>query len=162
MRKAQSKIISLDRLSELAERLHREGRKIITTNGCFDILHWGHLKYLEDARELGDLLICGVNSDQSVKCLKGASRPLVPEQLRALQLAGLESVDFVVVFPEATPDHFLGLVRPSIHVKGGDYAPQALPERAVVEAGGGKVICLPLVPGLSTTKLIEKIIQSVS
>jgi len=157
IRTAESKQVRMEDLPALAHRLHLEDRKIVTTNGCFDLLHWGHLKYLQDARALGDLLICGVNADSSVKGLKGEGRPLVAEGLRALQLAALESVDYVVIFSEPTPNRFLELIGPAIHVKGGDYLEKALPEREVVEKGGGKVVCLPFVPGLSTSGLIEKI-----
>lgn len=129
----------------------------MTTNGCFDILHWGHLQYLEKARELGSVLICLVNADASVKKLKGESRPINAEGIRARQLAALESIDYVVIFGEDTPEKILGEIRPAIHCKGGDYRPADLPETKVVEAGGGKVVCLPLAEGFSTTGLLEKI-----
>jgi D-glycero-beta-D-manno-heptose 1-phosphate adenylyltransferase len=157
MRNPESKIIPLAELEALSERLRRSGQRIVTTNGCFDLLHWGHLAYLRDARSLGDCLICGLNSDASVKRLKGVERPLVAENYRALQLASLEAVDYVTIFGETTPEKFLANVKPSVHVKGGDYRPEDLPERKVVEASGGKVVCVSLIPGFSTTALIAKL-----
>lgn len=112
---------------------------------------------MNEARALGDVLICGVNSDKSVQKLKGPTRPLVDEQTRLLQLAGIEAVDFVVLFSEDTPEAFLEIVRPDIHVKGGDYDPDKLPERDVVERHGGQVKCLSLIDGFSTSSLIEKL-----
>jgi len=157
MRSIESKVIQQHQLEPLCESIRKSGKTLVTTNGCFDILHWGHLQYLEKARELGDVLICAVNSDASVRKLKGPSRPIHPEGIRAKQLAALESVDYVVVFEEDTPDHVLDLIKPSLHVKGGDYRPDDLPEKAVVEKNGGKVRCLPLAPGFSTTSLIENL-----
>lgn len=157
MRKISSKVVSLDKLASLSLELKKQGKQIISTNGCFDILHWGHLQYLEKARELGDVLVCAVNSDASVKKLKGSSRPIHSEMVRAQQLAALESVDYVVIFGEDTPNLILSLIQPNIHVKGGDYLPEQLPEKSVVEKFGGKVVCLELVPGFSTTGLIESL-----
>jgi rfaE bifunctional protein nucleotidyltransferase chain/domain len=157
MRSSESKVIAIDEIEALASQLRASGRRIVTTNGCFDLLHWGHLAYLNEARALGDVLICGVNSDASVRHLKGDSRPLISEHYRALQLAALEAVDYVTIFSEETPDKFLEKVKPSLHVKGGDYQPDQLPERKVVEAGGGKVVCLSLILGFSTTGLIAKL-----
>lgn len=157
MRSIQSKVIQRNQLESFCQSLRKSGKKIISTNGCFDILHWGHLQYLEKARELGDVLICAVNSDASVKKLKGPSRPIHSEQIRAKQLAALEAVDYVVVFGEDAPNEILELIKPSIHVKGGDYRPEDLPERAIVEKNGGKVMCLPLAAGFSTTSLIESL-----
>lgn len=157
MRALEAKIIPLEKLEALCAQLRASGKKIVTTNGCFDFLHLGHIQYLMEARKLGDVLLCGVNSDGSVRGLKGAGRPVFDEKVRALQLAGLEAVDYVTVFSEKTPENFLRLVRPAIHVKGGDYVAAQLPERAVVEAGGGTVKCLSLVPGFSTTSLVAKL-----
>ncbi len=153
----ESKVIPFEGLPALAERLRAEGRRIVTTNGCFDLLHWGHIKYLHDARALGDVLICGVNADESVRRLKGPSRPIWDEKVRALQLAGLASVDYVAVFGEDTPERFVEAIRPAIHVKGGDYEGKDVPEKRVVERLGGKMVCVPLVPGFSTTGLVEKL-----
>lgn len=157
VRPLESKIIPPEKLASLSARLREEGKRIVTTNGCFDFLHLGHIQYLMEAKALGDILICGLNSDSSVRGLKGAGRPVFDEKVRALQLAGLETVDYVSVFSEKTPERFLELARPHIHVKGGDYRPDQLPERGVVEAGGGQVRCLSLVQGFSTTSLIAKL-----
>jgi D-glycero-beta-D-manno-heptose 1-phosphate adenylyltransferase len=160
VRHPTSKFISREAAPETAQRLHSAGKKIVTTNGCFDLLHLGHLRYLFEARAQGDVLWIGLNSDASVKRLKGPQRPLQEEQVRAEQLAALECVDYVTLFPEDTPEDFLERVRPSVHIKGGDYSPETLPERKVVEAHGGSLLCLGFVPGFSTTALIEKIKQS--
>ena len=148
--------------SELTSRLQQartDGDVVVTTNGCFDVLHLGHLRYLQAARQLGDLLVVAVNSDSSVRQLKGENRPLVPEAERAEMLAGLECVDYVVIFPELTPIDLLSELKPSIHVKGGDYKLEQLVERGVVEVNGGKVIVGLNVPGKSTTNLIEVICE---
>ena len=153
----EEKIIPFEKLTSLANDLRKAGKRLVTTNGCFDLLHWGHIKYLSDARSLGDVLICGVNADVSVKRLKGNTRPIWPERVRALQLAGLESVDYVAIFQEDTPVRFLEAVKPSIHVKGGDYKGKEIPEQKVMTSIGGKVVCVPLVEGFSTTSLIERL-----
>jgi D-glycero-beta-D-manno-heptose 1-phosphate adenylyltransferase len=157
VRSLEEKLIPRERIALLCNDLRLQGKKIVTTNGCFDLLHLGHITYLMEARQLGDLLIVGINSDLSVKKLKGESRPICQESARARQLAGLESVDFVCVFEESTPEKWLGEVRPDIHVKGGDYQPQNLPETRVVESLGGKVTCLSLIQGYSTSDMIHKI-----
>lgn len=151
------KIVSLEALPALSKLLKTQGKRLVTTNGCFDLLHFGHIQYLNEARALGDVLLVGLNSDASVRALKGPARPLNREDVRAKQLAALECVDYVAIFSERTPDQFLRLARPAIHVKGGDYRPEDLPERATVEEAGGRVQCLSLVPGYSTTGLIEKL-----
>ena len=148
--------------SELASILQQEkanGNIVVTTNGCFDVLHLGHLRYLQAARQLGDLLVVAVNSDSSVRQLKGENRPLVPEAERAEMLAGLGCVDYVVIFPELTPIDLLSELKPNIHVKGGDYKLEQLIERDVVEANGGKVVVGLNVPGESTTNLIQVICE---
>lgn len=148
--------------NELASRLQQakaNGNVVVTTNGCFDVLHLGHLRYLQAARRLGDLLVVAVNSDSSVRELKGENRPLIPEEERAEMLAGLECVDYVVIFPESTPIELLSELKPNIHVKGGDYKLEQLIEREVVEENGGKVIVGLNVPGKSTTNLIEVICE---
>lgn len=151
------KIVSIKTLPTLSQLVKDQGKRLVTTNGCFDLLHWGHIQYLNEAKALGDLLLVGLNSDASVKRLKGPARPLNPELVRARQIASLECVDYVVIFEEATPEAFLEMVKPAIHVKGGDYRVEDLPERTVVEAGGGEVRVLSLVPGFSTTSLIERL-----
>lgn len=143
----------------MADELRAQGKKIVTTNGCFDLLHIGHLQYLGQARELGDRLWIGLNSDRSVQALKGPKRPIQDEKSRLLQMAALEAVDYITVFEALTPVEFLKQVRPAIHVKGGDYRPEDLPETSVVEAGGGKIECLAFTPGFSTTALVEKILS---
>jgi rfaE bifunctional protein nucleotidyltransferase chain/domain len=135
------------------------GHRIVFTNGCFDILHVGHARYLAQARELGDLLVVGVNSDESVRGLKGDNRPLVPEAERAEMLAHLASVDYVCLFAEERPDALLELVRPHIHAKGGDYRADELPEAAVVRKHGGEIAILPLVAGRSTTNIVSRVLE---
>ena len=156
---AQQKIHDLSKLATILQQAKAEGAVVVTTNGCFDVLHLGHLRYLQAARQLGDLLIVAINSDTSVRELKGKNRPLVPEEERAEMLAGLECVDYVVIFPELTPISLLSELKPNIHVKGGDYKLEQLVEKEVVEANGGKVIVGLNVPGKSTTNLIEVICE---
>jgi len=159
-RKVQTKLVPHSRLASLSGELKAKGKRIVTTNGCFDLLHWGHINYLNEARELGDVLIVGINSDDSVRGLKGSTRPLLGEIHRAMQIAALEAVDYVTIFDDATPINFISQVAPQIHVKGGDYAGKELPERAAVEGLGGKLAFLSLVEGLSTSNLIKKIKES--
>jgi rfaE bifunctional protein nucleotidyltransferase chain/domain len=147
------RVVDLEQL--LAELAARPGR-VVTTNGCFDVLHVGHLQLLREAKALGDILVVAVNDDGSVCRLKGPSRPLVPAAERAELLAALEPVDYVVLFSEDTPDRVLAAIRPAVHVKGGDYRAEDLPETPTVEAGGGRVVIVPLVAGRSTTDLIRR------
>lgn len=136
----------------------RSGRTLVFTNGVFDILHAGHVQYLEAARALGDLLIVGVNDDESVRRLnKGPERPINPLVDRMAVLAALRCVDGVLAFSEDTPVELISRLRPDIHVKGGDYDAASLPETPVVEAGGGRVVILPLLPGRSTTGIVRKL-----
>jgi len=135
----------------------KAGKKIVFTNGVFDILHIGHLRYLQEAGKLGDILVVGVNSDSSVKTLKGSDRPVNGENERAELLAGLKPVDYTVIFAEQTPVALLEALKPHIHVKGGDYRKEDLPETAVVEKNGGEVRILSFVPGKSTTGILKKI-----
>jgi rfaE bifunctional protein nucleotidyltransferase chain/domain len=144
-------------LAQIAQRLRSQGKKLVTTNGCFDILHVGHVRILEAAREFGDELIVGVNSDDSVKRLKGPSRPVNSEADRAEVLAALKSVSYVWIFGEDTPVEFLKLVKPDVHVKGADYSPSQLAETPIVESFGGRVEILQLVPGKSTTNIVNRI-----
>lgn len=134
----------------------RSGR-VVFTNGCFDLLHPGHVAYLDEARRLGDHLVVGVNTDASVRRLKGPGRPLVPQDDRALVLAGLAAVDAVTLFEEDTPLELIEALKPDVLVKGGDYDLDGIVGREVVEAGGGEVRVIPFVPGHSTTDLIERI-----
>ncbi len=141
----------------LADR-RAKGEKIVFTNGCFDLLHIGHTRYLQTARELGDLLVVGVNSDVSVRALnKGGGRPIVPDAQRAEVLAALACVDYVVLFDEPDPGRLIADLQPDILVKGGDWAPDQIIGREIVEARGGTVRTIPLVPGVSTTSLVQKI-----
>lgn len=156
---SQEKIYTRKELATILEHLKSNGKVVVTTNGCFDVLHLGHLRYLQAARKLGDYLVVAINSDASVRELKGQNRPLVPEDERAEMLAGLACVDYVVIFPELTPVELLSELKPNIHVKGGDYTLEQLIERDTVEANGGKVIVGLNVPGKSTTDLIEVICE---
>ncbi len=143
-----------DLLKQLA--LKREGRKVVFTNGCFDLLHVGHIRYLQEARRQGDLLIVGVNSDESVKRLKGPTRPIQNESDRAEILAALGCVDFSVLFSEDTPEKLIQSLRPDILVKGGDWKIESIVGGSFVQSYGGQVLSLQFVEGKSTTKLIEK------
>jgi rfaE bifunctional protein nucleotidyltransferase chain/domain len=139
----------------LAARVRATGGTLVATGGCFDLLHRGHVSLLQQARQLGDCLVVCLNSDVSVRRLKGPPRPLVTASDRAAVLAALSCVDAVIVFDEATPTRVLGLLRPQVYVKGGDYAIAGLPERTVVEEHGGQVVLVPYLDGRSTTSLIE-------
>ncbi|MGB9597954.1 MAG: D-glycero-beta-D-manno-heptose 1-phosphate adenylyltransferase [Candidatus Poribacteria bacterium] len=154
-----SKIKTREELKSIIRSAQSEGKKVVTTNGCFDILHIGHLRYLQSAKELGDILVVAINSDDSVRKIKGERRPLVPEMERAEILAGLECVDYVMIFSELTPDEFLKELRPNIHVKGGDYTIDKIVELETVKAIGAEFKLLPGVDGKSTTKLIEIILE---
>ena len=135
----------------------RNGRRVVFTNGCFDLLHPGHLETLKKARNLGDALVVGVNSDRSVREMKGPGRPILPERERAEILAALECVDSVVIFDEPTPREIIAALLPNVLVKGGDWASDQIVGREEVEAAGGKVISIPVVAGYSTTAILEKI-----
>jgi len=141
------------RITEVRE----EGGRVVFTNGCFDLLHPGHVSYLQAARNLGDALVVGLNSDASVKRLKGSARPLVPERDRAAVLAALRSVDAVVIFDDDTPIRLLRELKPAVYVKGGDYRIEDLPEAKVAAEIGAEVKILPFEPGYSTTALVEKV-----
>lgn len=136
------------------------GKRVVTTNGCFDWLHVGHLRFLEQARSLGDVLVVGLNSDASVRKIKGVDRPLLPENDRAALLAGLKPVDHVLIFNDNLPSSMLAAIRPDVHCKAGDYSSESLPEASVVQGAGGEIRILPAVPGYSTSKLVEKILLS--
>jgi D-beta-D-heptose 7-phosphate kinase/D-beta-D-heptose 1-phosphate adenosyltransferase len=135
----------------------RNGKRVVFTNGCFDLLHPGHVQLLEAARALGDILIVGINSDQSVRALKGSERPVLPEQERAEILANLECVDAVVIFPELTPQKTVAGLLPDVLVKGGDWPGNQIIGREEVEASGGKVVLIDVVEGYSTTEVLKKI-----
>ena len=152
-------LLSQRDIQKKVKQLQENGKKVVFTNGVFDILHVGHLTYLEEARELGDVLIVGVNSDRSVKTNKGDKRPINSEKNRAEMLLGLKFVDFTVIFDEKTPENLLDLLKPDIHVKGGDYKKEDLPETEIVEKNGGEVKILSFVDNISTTEIINKIID---
>jgi rfaE bifunctional protein nucleotidyltransferase chain/domain len=135
----------------------RNGRRVVFTNGCFDLLHTGHIGSLEQARSLGDVLIVGLNSDASVRQLKGAGRPVLPERERAEILAALECVDAVVIFDALTPREVIARLLPDVLVKGGDWASDQIVGREEVEAAGGRVVSIPVVAGYSTTEILRKI-----
>jgi rfaE bifunctional protein nucleotidyltransferase chain/domain len=155
----RAKIISWERLPAWRADVRASGRKLVVTNGCFDILHLGHVTYLESARNQGDALLVGLNSDASVRELKGLSRPVNSESDRAAVLAALACVDSVCIFSEKTATRFLGIAQPDIYVKGGDYTLDTVnrEERRSVEEAGGRIAIIPLVPGKSTTALLQKI-----
>ena len=150
------KIVTADELARVRETLAAEGKKLVFTNGCFDLLHVGHVRYLQAARALGDALVVAVNGDESVRALKGPTRPINPEADRAEVLAALECVDYVVIFPGMRMTPLYGAVRPQIYVKGGDYTPDTLDkeERAAIDAAGSEIRIIPLVPGRSTTSIL--------
>ena len=152
------KVVSRGAAARWVKQFQAQGRKVVFTNGCFDLLHPGHVAYLEQARSLGDALIVGVNTDESVqRLLKGPGRPVTPEADRARVLAALVCVDRVVLFSEDTPLELLTALQPDVLVKGGDYHLREIVGREVVEARGGQVLALPFVPGYSTTELLERI-----
>jgi rfaE bifunctional protein nucleotidyltransferase chain/domain len=155
----EEKIISWTELTEWRAKVRAKGQQLVVTNGCFDLLHRGHVTYLQAARNEGEMLLVGLNGDESVRQLKGAGRPVNAEGDRAVVLAALESVDAVCIFAEKTATRFIEKAQPDIYVKGGDYTVETLnqEERSMVENGGGKIIVLPMVPGKSTTALLIKL-----
>jgi D-glycero-beta-D-manno-heptose 1-phosphate adenylyltransferase len=159
--KFREKIIAWDQLPAWRAAMRARGIRLVVTNGCFDLLHLGHVTYLETARHQGDALLVGVNSDAAVRQLKGPDRPVTPEGDRAAVLAALESVDGVCIFAEATATRFLAAAQPDTYVKGGDYTLETLnqEERRIVEQAGGRIVIIPFVPGKSTTALLKKIMR---
>ncbi len=154
-----AKLKTPGKLVPVLEKLRRSGKKIVFTNGCFDLLHAGHVRYLREAKAAGDVLVIGLNSDRSVRGLKGPGRPLVPEGERAELLAALEMVDYVVIFDRPTPGELIAGISPDVLVKGGDWKRDQIAGADEVEAAGGRVLIVPLVPGRSTSGLIDKIIE---
>jgi len=150
-------VLTLDETIVRFAKEKRNGKRVVFTNGCFDLLHPGHIRLLEAARALGEALIVGINSDESVRILKGEGRPLIPEQERAEILAGLECVDAVVIFDELTPQRVVAALLPDVLVKGGDWPGNQIVGREEVEAAGGKVVLVDVVPGYSTTEILNKI-----
>lgn len=153
------KIIDIETLAERAKELRAAGKKLVATNGCFDLLHVGHVRYLKAARALGDALVVGLNGDRSVRELKGPGRPLNNEKDRAEVLAALECMDFVTIFPETRATRFIAAAHPSIYTKGGDYTSETLnpEERAVLEKIGAEIRIIPFEPGYSTSRLLEEL-----
>ena len=153
------KVRTLDQARRWAAAARRRGQRVVATNGCFDLLHFGHVAYLQRAKRLGDYLVVGLNSDASIRQLKGPTRPLVPERQRAAILAALECVDAVVIFRERQALRFIKTIRPQLYAKGGDYRPDTLDaeERVLLDKIGTKICIVPFVPGFSTTSLLEKI-----
>ncbi|MBU1125337.1 MAG: D-glycero-beta-D-manno-heptose 1-phosphate adenylyltransferase [Candidatus Omnitrophica bacterium] len=157
VRQLKDKILPLSRLKKVIAFLQKKGARIVFTNGCFDILHYGHASYLEHAKRKGDILVVAVNSDSSIKKIKGPHRPVNPQQNRLRMVAALESVDYVTVFSQVTPLEVIKLLKPTILVKGADWDKQKIVGKEEVERTGGKVCSIPLVQGLSTTNLLKKI-----
>ncbi len=153
-----SKVKQRQELTTLLQSCREAGKRIVFTNGCFDLMHVGHTRYLQAAKDLGDVLVVAVNSDESVKSLdKGPDRPIVPEAQRAEVVAALGVVDYVILFDEADPQDLIAALRPDILVKGGDWAAKRIAGREIVEARGGIVRTIPLVLGMSTTSLLKRI-----
>jgi rfaE bifunctional protein nucleotidyltransferase chain/domain len=154
-----NKIIPWEKLPEWRSAMRATGKKLVVTNGCFDLLHLGHVTYLENARNQGDMLLIGVNGDEAVRKLKGADRPVNTQEDRASVLAALESVSGVCIFADSTATRFLAAAQPDVYVKGGDYTLETLnqEERGTVERAKGKIVIIPFVPGKSTTALLKKI-----
>ena len=157
MRSARSKIGTLEEVKDRVEQDRRGGRTVALANGCFDVLHVGHVRYLAGARAEADVLVVGVNGDDSVRRLKGPGRPLMPEADRAVMVAALRSVDHVVVFPEDDVGALLLALRPDVHCKGTDYAPETVPEREVVRSYGGRVAIVGDPKDHDTRRLIERV-----
>ena len=155
----KDKIKDLQTLVELVSKHKNEGKKIVFTNGCYDILHIGHIQCFQESKKLGDILIVAVNSDRSVGVLKGSSRPIVPEEERAELIAAMKGVDYVTIFDQGNPLEIISAVKPDILVKGGDWHTETIVGRELVESYGGTVMTLPLVPSISTSAIIEKIVS---
>jgi D-glycero-beta-D-manno-heptose 1-phosphate adenylyltransferase len=157
----RKKIVAWDDLPAWRAVMRASGKRLVVTNGCFDLLHVGHVTYLETARHHGDALLVGLNGDDSVRQLKGPDRPVTPEGDRAAILGALESVDGVCIFAERTATRFLAAAQPDVYVKGGDYTLDTLnqEERRAVEQSGGRIVIIPFVPGKSTTALLKKIMR---
>jgi rfaE bifunctional protein nucleotidyltransferase chain/domain len=154
-----NKIFCWEALKNEVDHRRRRGEKIAFTNGCFDILHVGHVRYLGEARKTADLLILALNSDSSVRTIKGEKRPLVPQQERAEVVASLAAVDYVTFFDETTPLKLIEYLRPDCLIKGGDWREEAVVGRDAVLSWGGKVVLIPVVEGASTTNIVEKVLQ---
>ena len=155
----REKIKAKDELKNILEGLKRRGKRIIFTNGCFDILHIGHIRCLEEAKKRGDIFIVALNSDRSIRSIKGPSRPFTPEAERAEVLSALACVDYVVIFDEPDPLELISFLKPNILVKGGDWTPETTIGREVVEGTGGKVVIIPQIQGVSTSAIVDRIVK---
>lgn len=155
----REKIRTKDELKDILQGLKGRGKKIVFTNGCFDILHVGHIRCLEEAKKRGDILIVALNSDRSIRSIKGPSRPFTPEEERAEVLSALACVDYVVIFDEPDPLELISSLKPNILVKGGDWTPETTIGREVVEGMGGKVVIIPQVQGVSTSAFVDRIVR---
>jgi rfaE bifunctional protein nucleotidyltransferase chain/domain len=151
------KILKREELKAKVDALRKDGKKIAFTNGCFDILHVGHVRYLTEARKTADILILALNSDSSVRAIKGEKRPLVPEDERAEVLAALECIDFITIFPEPTPLELINLLKPDFLIKGGDWPEDKVVGRDEIKKWGGRVLLIPEIKGKSTTNIVKKI-----
>ncbi|WP_461832314.1 D-glycero-beta-D-manno-heptose 1-phosphate adenylyltransferase [Aquifex sp.] len=150
---------TLEELLSILQEERKKGKKIVFTNGCFDIIHAGHVDYLEKAKKLGDILVVGLNSDNSVKRIKGEKRPINPQEQRAKVLSSLKPVDYVVIFEEDTPEKLIRAIKPDVLVKGGDWPIEKIVGKEFVESYGGKVLTIPFTYNVSTTEIIKKIVE---
>ncbi len=153
------KILKIEDVAQKANTLRRAGKRLVFTNGCFDILHAGHIRYLAAARSKGDILVVGLNSDESVKIIKDEQRPIMNQEQRAEILAGLWCVDYITIFNEPDPLKLIKVIRPDVLVKGADWSEQDIIGADVVKAGGGEVVRISVVPDISTSRIIERIVE---
>ena len=153
----REKIVGVDEIEDICRKIRNEDFSIVTTNGCFDILHLGHVEFLQSASDYGDILIVGINSDSSVRRIKGEGRPVNNEVSRSSVISSLGFIDYCVIFSEDTPIQLIRKIKPHIHIKGGDYLGRELPEKKVVEENGGVVKILPQVDGFSSTSILKRI-----
>lgn len=154
-----AKIKTIDELKDIVAQARKEGKKTVFTNGCFDILHLGHIRCLREARAQGDLLIVALNSDESVKKIKKDTRPIIGQNERAEILAALLAVDYITIFNDETPCALIKQLKPDIHIKGGDYKPEELPEAEAVKSYGGSIVIIPQIHGKGTTNIIQNILD---
>jgi len=152
-------LVDLEKLLEILNGERKKGKKVVFTNGCFDIIHAGHVDYLEKVKSLGDILVVGLNSDHSVKRIKGEKRPIIPQEMRAKVLSSLKPVDYVVIFEEDTPAKLIEAIKPDVLVKGGDWPLEKIIGKDFVESYGGRVLTIPFEYDISTSQIIEKIIN---
>ena len=160
MRKKNGKVFGLDEMVRIRRRLRRQAKKVVFTNGCFDLLHAGHIRLFHEAAKMGDALIVALNSDASVRRLKGPTRPIFPLRERFEILSAVEDIDYLVAFPESTPRKIIAALLPDVLVKGGDWGPDEIIGRAEVEAAGGRVARVRFVEGHSTSSIIRRIVRS--